>query len=133
MFSRTAILGSLAAVSVVLIGLACEDVANKGLFLQGRWTIVNAQRNGHPTQMLNGAYFIFDPTAHQLRTNLRLDEQEGEISVPYQFSEAAIEQKTESPVKYAIKSHTDSTLVLEFETRGFPFEIELKKGEAIQE
>jgi hypothetical protein len=132
MFSRTAILGGFTAACIVMIGLGCEDPADKEQFLQGHWTIVNAQRNDKPTQMLNGAYFVFDPATHLIRTNLRLDEQEGELSGPYQFNGKTIEQKTESPVTYSIKSHTDSTMILGFETRGFPFEIELKKGTAVE-
>jgi hypothetical protein len=127
MFSRTVLLSSLATISLVITWMSCVNPAKGNISLQGRWTIVNAQRNGKATVMLNGAYFIFDTETKMLRTNLRLDEQEGEISGAYSLEGERLIQNSEPRVNYTIKTYSDTTLTLSFETRGFPFEIDLKK------
>jgi hypothetical protein len=94
-----------------------EDVA-------GNWKVSAAKRNNRPAITLDGTFFNFSATG-TLESNLPIYEQQTVWQSSYRLADDTLFQEGSKPMKYLVKSWSDSMLVLEFTTRGIPFELEL--------
>ena len=93
--------------------------------LTGRWEIVQAWRNGRPTETLAGTFYEFDENG-TMRTNLTASGVEEESK--FEVDGLKIEQKS-SPekVEYTVSELSDSVLTLSMKIKNFPFQIQLSK------
>jgi len=123
MFARLTTL-TLASLSAVLLFHACEDeTKNNSLTLVGRWELVRGFRNQKPTETLAGTYFQFGQDG-KMKTNLPVTAEE---PTGYEVNRNEIRQKSTPPIRYAIRSLSDSNLVLGLELRGMLFEMHFKR------
>jgi hypothetical protein len=107
--------------------LACDgDTEKTQDALLGRWTLVKAFRNQRETRTLEGVFFEFGADGKMV-TNLPVG---AENPTDYEVEGKNIRQKSPTPLRYTVKGHSDSTLVLEFALRGFNFELQLQRGAA---
>jgi len=107
--------------------LSCssEPEANKLSFdkIQGRWLLIEAHRNGNPTETLEGAFFRFDEV--QMVTNIFGAEE----ATSYRLEDhTLIQESSVGSVKYDITSFSDSTLTLEAVMSNFSFKFYCEKG-----
>ena len=91
--------------------------------LVGNWIITAAEKNGRPTGMLEGAYFKFQ-SGNKMSTNLT----GSEISYDYVVKKDEIHQIGNIEIFYKVLSIQDTTMVLTFDMRGFPFKLNLTKS-----
>jgi hypothetical protein len=109
----------------MLLLTACEDEAaerNKSL-IPGRWELVRGIRNGKETQTLEGTFFEFG-TDGKMNTNLPVGLGPDNT---FELSGKEIKQKGSKTLVYTIQTLSDSTLTLQIELRGTPFELHLKR------
>jgi hypothetical protein len=112
---------------VLMCVWACEDDPKfNAASVEGRWEITRGLRNGQETGTLSGTYFRFGADGKMI-TNLPVGP---EVSVDYEIVKSTIFQKSAAPIEYAIRSLSDSAMVLGFELRGMQFEIYLQRKEA---
>jgi hypothetical protein len=98
-------------------------VKNADELILGHWELSEASRNGKPTNTLEGLYFDFFQDGH-MRTNF--PGQAG--SARYRIIDNVVEQyETDQPLKLAISSLSDSTLIFETEIQAFHFQLNMKK------
>jgi hypothetical protein len=107
--------------------IACKSDSkdtNYGELIIGRWEIVEALRNGRPTETLTGAFLEFLPKG---RMNSNIGGMQGESA--YTIEGNVISSKSERlPVDYNILHLGDSSLVLKFALREMPFQISLVRA-----
>ncbi len=117
----------IAVATIVAIG--CQPDKPKATLdnVTGAWTVVAATRNERPTQLLNGTFFAFD-AAGQVRSNLPLTENAGDWTANFNFANDSTLRFGTPPLDYTLKSWSDSTLELEFTTRGLPFRLMLQRS-----
>lgn len=89
----------------------------------GEWVITAAEKSGKATGMLEGAYFKFQPE-NKMATNLT----GSEITYDIEVKKNVIQQKGNVEVFYTIESIQDTTMVLTFNMRGYPFKLNLTKS-----
>ena len=89
----------------------------------GEWVITAAEKNGKATGMLEGAYFKFQPE-NKMATNLT----GSEITYDIDVKNNVIQQKGNVEIFYTVESIQDTTMVLTFNMRGFPFKLNLTKS-----
>jgi hypothetical protein len=93
----------------------------------GVWEVKSAERNKHPTGILQGTYFVFSENG-AMKSNLPLFEGQGEWQSNFEIVEDTLIQKSIPDERYHIKAWSDSSITLEFSTRGIPFQLVLKKS-----
>lgn len=91
--------------------------------IAGDWVITAAEKNGKTTGMLEGAYFKFQPE-NKMATNLT----GAEITYDIAIKDNEIQQKGNVEIFYTVESIQDTTMVLTFQMRGFPFKLNLTKS-----
>jgi hypothetical protein len=92
----------------------------------GAWEVKAATRNKRPTGILAGAYFIFTENG-TMKSNLPLLAEQGEWQTKFEIVEDTLIQQSIPGARYIIKSWNDSSMTLEFSTRGIPFQLALAK------
>ncbi len=127
---RTPLFVFIAVATIVAIG--CQPDKPKATLdnVNGTWTVVAATRNERPTQLLNGTFFAFD-TNGAVRSNLPLTETAGDWTAAFNFTNDSTLRFGTPPLDYTLKSWSDSTLELEFTTRGLPFRLQLQRSAAL--
>jgi hypothetical protein len=113
-------------------GAGCQPDKPKATLdsISGNWTVVAATRNERPTKLLNGTYFAFGSDG-TMRTNLPITEMGGDWSSPVTFTNDTTLRFGRPLVDYTLKSWSDSSLELEFTTRGLPFRLMLLRSDSI--
>lgn len=91
--------------------------------LIGDWQLVKGFRNEKETGLLDGTTFSFSESG-EMTTNLPIGV---ESPAPFEVEKDVIHQKGRHTVDYAIKSCSDSLLVLRLNMRGMDFELHLTK------
>jgi len=109
---------------MILGGCGSEaPVKNADELILGHWELSEANRNGKPTNTLEGLYFDFFQDGH-MRTNF--PGQAG--SAKYRIVDNVVEQyETDHPLELTISSLSDSTLVFETEIQTYQFKLNMKK------
>ncbi len=101
---------------------AAEKAKLQNEQLQGSWEVTEAERNGMPTETLQGLFFRF--TDHnQMTTNLLGSDMEN----TYEISNDKILQKGTPPVEYTIETLATEKMVLKTTLQGFDFKLVLQK------
>jgi len=93
--------------------------------LLGRWEIIEATRNGNPTETLDDLFFEFSEEGI-MRSNIL----GASYKATYEIRADAIRQigdENGMDLEYIIESITDSTLILNTDLRRFKFHFNLKK------
>ncbi len=96
------------------------EVANQ---IAGDWVITAAEKSGKSTVMLEGAYFKFQPE-NKMATNIT----GSEIIYDIDVKDNVIQQKGNVEIFYTVESIQDTTMVLTFNMRGYPFKLNLTKS-----
>lgn len=113
---------------IALVGLgtnSCseEDQTTRDQLI-GRWELVEASRNGKPTQSLDGLYFVFEAEG-EMETNLNMQAERGE----FELADDNIRQiGTSIEPNYRIESISDSTMRLYTRLRNVQFRFDLVKN-----
>lgn len=98
-----------------------DDYSEKIL---GRWELLEAKRNGDPTESLIGLFFEFQ-TGGAMRTNLSATEE----TAAYELQDNKILQRqSQIEADYTIEEITDSTMTLTTTLRNYNFRFLLKKA-----
>jgi hypothetical protein len=116
---------------LLLLGLtACQnDAPGEGesdtdqtlLLLQGRWELLDATRNGKPTESLDGAFFEF-MSEGKLASNLGGSREE----MQYELRGNTILQRGgRMEAEYQIETLADTLLVLDLVLNNTPFKLRL--------
>lgn len=115
----------------LLLVIGCEPEPPKATVatVVGEWVVQAAKRNERKTQLLEGTYFVFAQDGN-MRSNLPLYESAAEWVSPFEFSNDSTLRFGTPPMNYTLKNWSDSTLELEFTTRGLPFWLFLKRAVA---
>jgi hypothetical protein len=107
--------------------VACKNDSkdtNYGELILGRWEIVEAMRNGRPTETLTGAFMEFLPKGRMISN---IGGMQGESD--YAIEGAVLSSKSERlPLDFNILYMGDSSLVLKFVLREIPFQISLARA-----
>ena len=101
-----------------LLFAACED--NKpdySQLLPGYWTLSTAERNGEPTQTLEGTWFEFTDD-QRVMTNMPVGSSDG---YPFELVDKKIHQKSPMEIVYKIQDISENSLTLKLEARGMEF------------
>jgi len=110
---------------------ACSSnttVQDQKALLEGRWNIIEGQRNGKVTDSLRDTYFEFS-TGDKMSTNLPI---KGGMNSPYTIEDNAILQTiiNNIQIKYEIVELTPKALTLTTNLRGFDFVFSMEKEKA---
>lgn len=111
------------SLSLALVLHSCTEPSGSQATLEGRWELTQATRNQTATEILNGTYFQFNANG-TMETNLPVGVP---APTPYELVKNEIRQKSKPPVKYLIKTLSDSTLEIVLEMRGVAFDMQLRK------
>jgi hypothetical protein len=103
------------------LGACVSSGVNAPESLSGYWVVTKAYRDRVETRLLADVFFLFSGDG-TMRSNLPFS---GDTPAVYTVSGNQLVQQGNSPVSYDIVSHTDSTLVLGFETNNTRFELHL--------
>ena len=114
--------------TLLLLLTACgsnNTVQDQKALLQGRWDIVEGQRNGKVTDSLRDTYFEFTAD-DKMSTNLPI---KGGMNSPYDIVDNAIVQTivNDIQIKYEIVELTPEVLKLTTNLRGFDFVFSMEK------
>lgn len=114
---------------VLTVAMGCKPEPPKATVatVVGEWVVQAAKRNERKTQLLDGTYFVFAQDGN-MRSNLPLYETAEEWVSPFEFSNDSTLRFGTPPMNYTLKNWSDSTLELEFSTRGLPFWLLLKRA-----
>lgn len=118
------------SISLLLLGtitiFACQtqNTAETAQMLVGRWELVQALRNGSPTESLAELYFEFTADG-KLKTNLTGVPEEGTYELK---DEQLLQRNTQIDADYTIEEIADSNLTLTTNLRGYAFRFDLKKS-----
>ncbi len=107
---------------------ACQtrNTAETAQMLVGRWELVQALRNGNPTESLAELYFEFTADG-KLLTNIAGMPEEGTYELK---EEQLLQRNTQLDADYTIEEIADSNLTLTTNLRGYAFRFDLKKSGA---
>ena len=119
-----AVLG-LTAAAVGAVALAgCRPDYEKGL--QGRWTVMSAQRDSSDTKTLNGVYF--DIAEHELTTTMPLDENAADsLHTAFHIEDECIVLQNNTKTNFKILRLAKNKLTLETQLIGHRFVMDLLK------
>ncbi|MFN7118823.1 MAG: hypothetical protein ACK4TA_18635 [Saprospiraceae bacterium] len=119
-------------ISLLILGtislFACNtnNTAETAQLLVGRWELVQALRNGSPTESLAELYFEFTADG-KLMTNITGVPEEGTYELK---KEQLLQRNTQIDADYTIEEIADSSLTLTTNLRGYSFQFDLKKSGA---
>jgi hypothetical protein len=113
----------------VVIGCKPEPPKATVATVVGEWVVQAAKRNERKTQLLEGTYFVFAQDGN-MRSNLPLYETPNEWVSPFELTNDTTLRFGTPPMNYTLKNWSDTTLELEFSTRGLPFWLLLKRAVA---
>ena len=100
--------------------------------ITGQWMVQKAKRNNRNTNILAGTFFVFNADGTMASNLPIMEEIAGAWDAQFKLEEDTLKQTgTAINMKYAVKAWSDSTLTLEFTTRGVPFHLELGKVDSI--
>ncbi len=108
--------------------LACKSDDNdeheySSALIEGRWNLVSANVDGEETDRLRGLYFVFLPDT-SMQTNILGSER----NYKYSLTGEGIQQHSDPPLSYEIRSQSDSLLTMISRIRGADFTIYLSKA-----
>ncbi len=114
--------------TLLLLLTACSSdtrVKDQKNLLEGRWNIIEGQRNGKVTDSLRDTYFEFTADS-KMSTNLPI---KGGQDSPYDIVDNAIVQTiiNDIQIKYEIVELTPEALKLTTNLRGFDFVFSMEK------
>lgn len=114
--------------TLLLLLTACGSdttVKDQKALLEGRWNIIEGQRNGKVTDSLRDTYFEFTADS-KMSTNLPI---KGGKNSPYDIVDNAIMQTiiNDIQIKYEIVELTPEALKLTTNLRGFDFVFSMEK------
>jgi len=98
-----------------------DDYSDKIL---GRWDLIEAQRNGDPTESIAGLFFEFQ-TGGAMRTNLSRTEETAAYTVE---DNKILQRQSQIEADYTIEAVTDSTMTLATTLRNTNFRFLLGKA-----
>lgn len=114
----------LAALAVVLTGACKSEPDDTAQLLTGRWELIEATRDGQPSETLQDLYFEFLPDG-QLNTNIA----GGPESALYELDKKTVRQRqSRIEADYTIEEISDSLLVLSAKIRDYAFRFRLAKA-----
>ena len=115
--------------AITVLSVGCQPELPKASLsnIIGDWEVITAKRNNRVTNLLKGTYFAFS-TEQQVRTNLPVHDTSDEWVSKFSFQYDSIIQFGTPPIKYILTNWSDSTLELEFTTRGIPFHLNLGRA-----
>ncbi len=106
---------------------ACKnDNSNTKELIVGRWEVLEASRNGRPTESLADLYFDFSQDG-KLMTNVAGIPEEGTYEVK---GDKVLQRNTRLEADYIVEEITADNLVLTTELRGYAFRFAMKKDSA---
>ena len=105
-------------------------VQDQKALLQGRWNLVEGQRNGKVTDSLRDTYFEFTAD-DKMSTNLPI---KGGMNSPYEIVDNAIVQTivNDIQIKYQIIELTPEVLELTTNLRGYDFVFSMEKAKEVE-
>ncbi|MFM8373923.1 MAG: hypothetical protein ACKOCO_16200 [Bacteroidota bacterium] len=106
---------------VITLGACASSGVNGSDSISGYWIVTKAYRDKVETRLLADVFFLFNGDG-TMRSNLPYS---GNGPAAYTISGDQLVQQGNSPVIYDIIRHTDSTLVLGFDTNNTRFELHL--------
>ena len=110
---------------ILILPVACTDsktTQNEQLIL-GRWELVQAVRNGKPTDSMNGIFFEFKEEG-KMTSNFNLAVEERQLQ--YTIDKNLLDQIGEENLKYIIEKLTNSELILTTNYQGLEFQLQLE-------
>ena len=109
---------------IFLLTLGCMNNEMSQEEIIGAWEISSAERNGKPTETLNGAYFEFAED-NTMSTNLLGREE----SSSYEFDGANKEiiQQGEASLRFKVLDCQQNNLSIETSIREIPFKLQLSR------
>ncbi|MFK7979168.1 MAG: hypothetical protein AB8G86_04245 [Saprospiraceae bacterium] len=115
--------------TLLLLLTACGSdttVQDQKALLEGRWNLIEGQRNGKVTDSLRDTYFEFED-GNKMSTNLPI---KGGMNSPYDIVDNAIVQTivNDIQIKYQIVELTPQALKLTTNLRGFDFVFSMEKA-----
>jgi hypothetical protein len=105
---------------------ACNDSALKTDKLDGYWVLESALREGQATTTLEGSWLAFDTKSGSFTSNLPLGLGASE---QFKIEKGKIIVAAPQPLEFDVPTMTDSTMQILFSTRGFSFDINLRKAQ----
>ena len=106
---------------VIALGACASSGVNVSDSVSGYWIVTKAYRDKVETRLLADVFFLFNGDG-TMRSNLPYS---GNAPTAYTISGDQLVQQGNSSVIYDIIRHTDSTLVLGFDTNNTRFELHL--------
>lgn len=119
-------INSLVAITLtaLLAGGCKSEPDNTAQLLEGRWELVEATRDGQPSETLQDLYFEFLPGG-QLNTNIA----GGEETALYELDKKIIRQRqSRIEADYTIEEISAQTLVISANIRDYAFRFKLAKS-----
>ena len=115
--------------TLLLLLTACGSdttIQDQKALLEGRWDLIEGQRNGKVTDSLRDTYFEFKD-GNKMSTNLPI---KGGTNSPYDIVDNAIVQTivNDIQIKYQIVELTPEALKLTTNLRGFDFVFSMEKA-----
>lgn len=107
------------------LGACTSSGVNRPESLSGYWIVTKAYRDKVETRLLADVFFLFNGDG-TMRSNLPYS---GDTPSTYTISGDQLVQQGNTSVSYDIVHHTDSTLVLGFDTNNTRFELHLALSE----
>lgn len=100
--------------------------------IEGQWMVQKAKRNNRNTNILAGTFFVFNADGSMVSNLPVMENIEGAWNAQFKLENDTLKQSGAAiNLRYAVKAWTDTTLTLEFTTRGVPFQLELGKVDSI--
>lgn len=100
--------------------------------IAGQWMVQKAKRNNRNTNILAGTFFVFNADGSMVSNLPIMENIEGAWNAQFKLENDTLKQSGAAiNLRYAVKTWTDTTLTLEFTTRGVPFQLELGKVDSI--
>ena len=110
---------------ITIISACKPDKNNAPELLLGRWEVIEASRNGRPTESLADLYFEFTHDG-KLMTNVTGIPEEGTYEVR---GDQVLQRNTQLDADYNIEEITEDKLVLATELRGYAFLVAMNKSD----
>lgn len=100
--------------------------------IAGQWMVQKAKRNNRNTNILAGTFFVFNTDGSMVSNLPVMENIEGAWNAQFKLENDTLKQSgADINLKYSVKAWTDTTLTLEFTTRGVPFQLVLGKVDSI--
>ncbi len=110
---------------LIAIGSCTTDNAMNPEDLIGEWIVVDAQRNGRITELVNGATFVFDSKG-SMTTDITGSKDKG----AYTFEEPILTYQGKSEVLYNLNKLTRDSMRMAVDLQGLNFVLDLVKQQS---